>query len=215
MGGIEGIPVGAVDFFAELEVNNTRQWWAAHKEAHERLVRDPMTALGEALAGEFGAAKVFRPHRDVRFSADKSPYKTHQGVVIETGPRMGWYVQISARGLMVAAGWYAGSPTQIARYREAVSGPQGAELERIVARLRLDGYEIGGEVLASRPRGVERDHPRLELLRHKSLTVAAEYGVPEWLESAEVVERVRTDWRAFEPLMDWLGAQVGEEGSAA
>ena len=137
-----------------------------------------MTALGEALAAEYGNPKVFRPHRDVRFSADKSPYKTHQGVVVETGPGTGWYVQISARGLMVAAGWYAGTPGQVARYREAVSEEEGEELERVVARLRHDGYEIGGETLATRPRGVDPGHPRLALLRHRSLTVSADYGAP-------------------------------------
>ena len=261
MAGAAGIPLGAVDFFAELELNNTREWWTAHAADHARLVKGPMTALGEALADEFGTPKVFRPHRDVRFSADKSPYKTHQGVVVGTGPGMGYYVQVSARGLMVAGGWYAGTPEQIARFREVVAeevdvrslssprsgrdegslsnsrdeprarslsrppnepdlrslssprsgrdeGP-GAQLERIVTALRDSGYEIGGDVLRSRPRGIAPDHPHLDLLRHKSLTAAVEYGVPEWMETPEVADRVRVDWRELRPLMTWLAEWVG------
>ncbi len=225
MTDFSGVPVGAVDFFAELELNNSRQWWTAHAEEHARFVKGPMTALGRALAGEFGTPKVFRPFRDVRFSPDKSPYKTHQGVVVETGQSMGYYVQVSANGLMVAGGWYAGSPEQIARYRAAVSGDTsqrpvgpgprdasvdpGAELGAILATLAHDGYEIGGDVLASRPRGVPSDHPRLDLLRHRSLTAAVDYGLPEWLDTSELVDRVRADWRRLRPLLTWLADWVG------
>lgn len=71
----EGIPFAAADFYDELEFTNTRDWWAAHKDEYEAVVRAPMEALAAAL--EPGAAKAFRPYRDVRFSPDKSPYKTH------------------------------------------------------------------------------------------------------------------------------------------
>ena len=117
MNAFEGIPFEAMDFYEDLEVDNSRQWWAAHRDRYDTAVRAPMEALGGALEDEFGAVKVFRPNRDVRFAQDKSPYKTHQGVVVSTASRMGWYVQISAEGLMTAAGWYAASPGQVARYR--------------------------------------------------------------------------------------------------
>jgi hypothetical protein len=80
----------------------------------------------------------------------------------------------------------------------------------VVERLEEDDFVVGGEQLKTRPRGVSPDHPRLGLLRHKSLTAAREYGVPDWLESAEVLERIRRDWRALRPLMTWLGGNVGD-----
>lgn len=73
MTGCPGIPLAAVDFYTELELNNHRAWWAANKGRYDTDVLEPMLALGAALADEFGAAKLFRPQRDVRFSSDKSP----------------------------------------------------------------------------------------------------------------------------------------------
>lgn len=214
MVGFEGIPAAAADFFAELELNNNRAWWTAHRDRYESLVRLPMTSLGEALEPEYGPAKVFRPHRDVRFSPDKSPFKTHQGLVIPTRTGMGWYVQISARGLMVAGGWYAASPDQLARYRSAVDDDaNGERLVQIVADVHDAAYEVSGDLLTTRPRGVPANHPRLELLRHKSMTVAAEHGLPVWLETAAVLDQVRSDWAAFTPLMAWLDEHVGDSES--
>ncbi|HEX6917220.1 MAG TPA: DUF2461 family protein, partial [Phycicoccus sp.] len=91
-----GIPLDAVDFFDELAAENTRAWWQANKERWQASVRTPMEAVLAALEDEFGPAHLFRPNRDVRFSADKSPYKDHQGALATTAPGMGWYVQVSA-----------------------------------------------------------------------------------------------------------------------
>jgi len=207
----EGIPFAAADFYDELEFTNTRDWWAAHKDEYEAVVRAPMEALAAALEPEFGAAKAFRPYRDVRFSPDKSPYKTHQGVVVTTASGMGWYVQVSADGLMTAGGWYAGTADQLARYRDAVDdAAAGVSLERIVGVLRAEGYVVGGDVLKTRPRGAPADHPRLDLLRHRTLVAEREHGAPDWLPTTGTLDRVRADWRAFRPLLEWLGDHVGE-----
>lgn len=148
MGGFGGVPLEAVDFYEELELNNSREWWVAHRVRYDTAVRAPMEALAAALEDEFGPVKLFRPNRDVRFSADKSPYKTHQGVVVATASGMGWYVAVSAEGLMTAAGWYAGTA----------------------------GFVVDGDRLKTRPRGVAADHPLLELLRHRTLTAERQYG---------------------------------------
>ena len=211
MSEVQGIPFEAIDFYEELEVNNSREWWASQRERYSSVVRAPMEALGAALEGEFGDTKVFRPNRDVRFSQDKSPYKTHQGVVASTAARMGWYVQISAEGLMTAAGWYASTAGQVARYRAALDDEDtGAELRRIVDELTAAGYAIDGDRLKTRPRGVEPDHPLLDLLRHRTLTASQQYGAPDWLPTPDVAERVRADWRAYRPLMAWLDRHVGD-----
>src|SRR5690606_15660460 len=101
-----GFPEAALDFYDDLEMDNTRSFWEAHRHVYEESVRAPMTALVEALAPEFGTPKVFRPYRDVRFAKDKTPYKTHQGAFVSAGPSTGWYVEISARGVRTEAGFY-------------------------------------------------------------------------------------------------------------
>ena len=205
----QGIPVEAADFFAELEYNNERSWWLANQARWRTLVREPFEALCEALAAEFGQAKVFRPNRDVRFSADKSPYKTHQGGVIRTSPGVGLYLQVSASGLLTGTGWWSPEPGQLEAYREAVlDDDSGEELVTIVDRLHADGAEVGGDTLKTAPRGIDPAHPRIGLLRHKTLLVSRDHGTPEWLETPEAVDQVREDWRSFGPLNAWLAKHL-------
>ena len=101
-----GFPVAALDFYDDLEVDNTRSCWEAHRAVYAEAVQAPMKALAAELEAEFGTAKVFRPYRDVRFAKDKTPYKTHQGAFVASGPATGWYVEISAQGTRVGAGFY-------------------------------------------------------------------------------------------------------------
>ena len=212
----QGIPVDALDFYEDLAVENTRAWWQANAERWHRSVRDPMEALTEGLADEFAEARLYRPHRDIRFSKDKSPYKDHQGALAGTAPGVGWYVQVSAAGLLTGGGFYPTGPAQTADYRAAVDAPaSGARLERLVGRLAADGFEIGGERVATRPRGVPADHPRLQLMRHKHLVATRQHGSPPWLPTPEVLERVRADWRAARPLVEWLTEHVGSSEAPA
>jgi uncharacterized protein (DUF2461 family) len=96
---------------------------------------------------------LFRPHRDTRFSADKSPYKSYQGAFVERFAGLGWYVQVSADGLMVSGGFHSHAPDQVERYREAVAADTtGAVLAAIVAGLVADGLDIGGDQLTTLPR---------------------------------------------------------------
>lgn len=204
-----GFPVAAFEFYDSLALDNTRAWWTAHKAEYESVVRRPMTDLLAELEGEFGAAHVFRPYRDVRFAKDKTPYKDHQGGFVGAEDGIGWYVQVSASGLMVAGGWYSPVAVQVRRYRESVDSPVGGELEAALAVARRAGLTVGGDVMKTRPRGVPEDHPRLELLRHRSLTVARELGIPGWVGTGTALTRVRTLWRAMTPLVDWLVDHVG------
>ena len=76
MSTFEGIPSAAFRFYEELEENNNREWWLEHKDIYDAAVKEPLAALLSELEPEFGPAKIFRPNRDIRFSQDKSPYKT-------------------------------------------------------------------------------------------------------------------------------------------
>lgn len=204
MDGFTGFPEQALDFYDDLEVENTRAFFTEHRTTYDECVRAPMLALCAELEAEFGEAKVFRPHRDVRFAKDKSPYKTHQGAFVAVAPRTGWYVEIAAPGMRVAAGVYDADSAQLARIREAIDDDRtGSQLERVVADLEQQGYTISGEQLRTAPRGWSTDHPRIALLRHKQLVAGRHYGF-EGLDDPALADRVRADWRAMRPLLDWL-----------
>src|SRR5712691_2880531 len=146
-----GWPAEAIEFYEGLEADNSKTYWQEHKAEYEELVRRPMEELLIELAPEFGAGKVFRPYRDVRFSTDKSPYKTAVGATLARGG----YVQFSADGLAAGCGMYVMTPDQLDRYRRAVAGtPVGDELAGIVARAREQGIEVSAhEMLKTAPRG--------------------------------------------------------------
>ncbi|HEX5861716.1 MAG TPA: DUF2461 domain-containing protein, partial [Nocardioides sp.] len=153
-------------------------------------------------------AKVFRPYRDVRFAKDKTPYKTHQGAFVAAGPSTGWYVEISARGLRVGAGFYEASGQRLARIREAMADAKsGARLQRVLRELGEQDFDISGEKLKTSPRGYSTDHPRIELLRHKQLFAAKSFGFDD-LDSPDVLERVRGEWRALRPLVEWVAGNA-------
>src|SRR3954462_8755354 len=166
----DGFPVAALDFYDDLKVDNTKAFWEKHKAVYDEAVKAPMTALCAALEPEFGTAKIFRPYRDVRFAKDKTPYKAHQGAFVRVGEATGWYVEVSPRGVRTGAGFYEASSARLAAFRVAVAHDRfGPELERHLARLEKQGFEIGGDRLKTTPRGYAADHPRIELLRHRSL----------------------------------------------
>lgn len=206
--GFTGIPAEAFDFYARLAADNTRAWWSAHRHEYESFIREPMTALLAELEAEFGSGHLYRPHRDTRFSPDKSPLKDHQGAVVQIEDSVGYYVQVSAAGLMVAGGWYAPQGAQIDRYRKAVDGPAGAELEQLVARL-VRTFDMDGQSLKTAPRGYPADHNRIGLLRHRALTVARRYGPSPWMGTRTALRKVRDDWRAMRPLLEWLADHIG------
>jgi uncharacterized protein (TIGR02453 family) len=197
----------ALDFYEGLEVDNSRGYWQAHKKVYDEQVRGPMEALLAELADEFGQAKVFRPHRDIRFSADKSPYKTHVGATLANHG----YVQVSAGGLAVASGTYVFATDQLARYRRAVAlDLTGEALAKTVAEARAAGLTItSAGTLTTAPRGYSRDHPRIELLRMKGLVTWKGWPVEPWLATAEAKDKVVAVLRASVPLVQWLDINVG------
>ena len=206
----QGIPADAVAFFDELGRDNTKAWWQANAERWRGSVREPMERLLDALEDEFGPANLFRPYRDVRFSPDKSPYKDHQGALATTVAGMGWYVQVSADGLMTGGGYYPTGRDQLPRLRAAVDAPaSGTELQRVVDDLTAAGFEPRGAQVATRPRGVPPDHPRLELMRYTTIVVVRQHGEPAWLSTPEVVDKVADDWRTVRPFVEWLTEHVG------
>ena len=208
--GFAGFGEGAVEFYDGLAADNSKAYWTDHRAIYERDVLGPMQALVAALEPEFGPGKIFRPYRDVRFSRDKTPYKTACGATVGR-----FYVQVSADGLMAAGGGYRWEPDQVARFRAAVDDERrGRDLEARLAALTgtvVDGaaLTVAGDLLATRPRGVAPDHPRLQLLRHRSLYAHCGWPPDDALHEAATAERVAAVWRATRPLTDWLDDHVG------
>lgn len=195
-----------VEFFDGLEIDNTKRYWTAHKEFYVTNVLGPMQALVAELAPEFGEGRIFRPYRDTRFSADKSPYKLNIAAQNEAG-----YISLSSDALGVGSGLYMPSPGQLTRFRASVADEtRGAVLPGLVNDLRGKRIQVSArETLKSAPRGYAGDHPRIELLRYKGLTAWKEWPVGAWLASAASKRRIVEVLRATAPLREWLDQNVG------
>jgi uncharacterized protein (TIGR02453 family) len=197
----------AVAFFEGLEADNSKEYWHSHKAEYEALVRRPMEELLAELEGEFGEGKVFRPYRDTRFSADKTPYKTNIAAVLSKGG----YVTFSADELGCGNGMWQMAPDQLQRFREAVDDDRiGKSLEKLVAQAKAKDMEIGGhETLKTAPRGYAKDHPRIDLLRAKGFVTWKSWPVGKWLGTAKAKDRVVQFLRDSQPVHKWLLQHVG------
>lgn len=202
-----GIPIVALDFYEDLENDNSKAFWQAHKHVYDESVKAPLEALAEVLGKDFGPAKLFRPYRDVRFSKDKTPYKTHQGLWFSESSM---YLHVSAAGLFVAGGYWDTSPAQVDRFRRGVADDvAGPALARAITGVTGKGFAIGGHQLTRVPSGYEKDHPRADLLRHKTMTASREFGSPAWLSTARAKAEIVKASKHIAPLVTWLDTHVG------
>jgi uncharacterized protein (TIGR02453 family) len=206
MTAFRGWPVEALEFFEGLEADNSKSYWQENRVTYDTMVRAPMEALLVELAPRWGEGRIFRPYRDIRFSRDKSPYKSSIAAMVGDG-----YVQLTAEALGAGCGMWEMARDQLDLYREAVSNDRsGTRLERAVARARATGLEVGGhEVLKSAPRGYPKDHPRIELLRFKGLVTWRQWPAGAWLATSQPKERVVEFFRLSQPVVEWLRTNVG------
>lgn len=192
-------------FFLGLQADNSKAYFEARRRQYEDEVKGPMIALLADLEPEFGPARLSRPNRDIRFSADKSPYKTN----IYADAPSGGYVALDANGLVAAGGRYMMDSPQLARFREAISADtSGKELAAIVAALREKDYEVGGQELKRVPPPHPQDHPRGDLFRHKRLIYWRRWEIGRWIATAEARERVAQVWRHGADLNAWLSTHL-------
>lgn len=206
-----GFPKDAFAFYEDLIADNSKLFWQANKQRYQTQVRAPMESLLALVDDEFGPFHVFRPYVDVRFSKNKAPYKTHIGAFGESEGGAGFYVQLSASGLLVAAGYYAMAGDQLERFRRAVDDDaRGSDLERRVRAAERAGYSMGAiGSLKTAPRGYPKDHPRIEILRRKGLMGSRTWEPAAWMHTARAAERVVTAWKGLADLNDWLDTHVG------
>jgi uncharacterized protein (TIGR02453 family) len=202
----QGWQAEALEFFEGLEADNSKVYWQRNKRAYEDLVRAPMEALLEDLAPEWGEARMFRPYRDIRFSRDKSPYKTTIAAVIGQG-----YVQLSAQGLGAGYGMWEMAPDQLERYREAVDDDRsGGVLTTLAAEARAAGLTVmSHDMLKTAPRGYPKEHPRIGFLRYKGLATWRDWPAGAWLGSKRAESRIVEFLRLSQPIGGWLQTNVG------
>ena len=194
-------------FFLGLRANNNKQWFDAHRREYEQDVKAPMVALLKDLEPEFGPPhRLSRPNRDIRFSADKSPYKLN----IYADCERGGYLALDAEGLVAAGGRYMVDDLQLKRLREAVAAERsGRQLVAIVDALRKKGYEVEGKELKRVPSPWPQDHPRADLLKHKRLIYWKRWPSGPWIATAKARERVAEVWRDGADLDAWCAKHMG------
>lgn len=202
-----GWPIEAIEFFERLEDDNTKTFWTEQKHVYAEAVKAPMEELLSDLQRRGGKGKIFRPHRDVRFSKDKTPYKTNIAAMMEKGG----YISLSADGFSVGTGYYMMAKDQLKKFRAAIDDDKlGAALERIGDKLDAGGVDMTAhDSLKTAPRGYAKDHPRIELLRMKGCIAWKEWEIGGWLDTPEPKQRVTDFLDAAKPLVKWLDTNVG------
>jgi len=213
-----GFPPAAPRFFRALARNNDKAWFAAHRDEYETAVLAPARAfvidLGARLAKEVPGLvadprtdrSIFRLYRDVRFSPDKSPFKTHLGLLWWEGmgdklASSGFYFQLDAKDVYLGLGFYQFTPAALAAYRERVlDSKHGPALQRALRAMEKLGYTVGGERTQRVPRGCDPAHPRAELLKYKGLYAGLSLGLPAALHGPKLLPLVHGHFKAMLPL---------------
>lgn len=205
----------AVQFFSELELDNSRDFWTAERHRYDQLVKPPFVELLDELGGSW---RIYRPHNDTRFGTTKGPYKTFIGAVTERADGVGTFVQISSRGVLVGTGMPMLAADQLATSRAAVADDAGVDLDRAVAIARGRGVVVHGgrwDPLRRVPRGVDPQHPRSELLRWKGVESNTRVASPPWPTPARAAADLRRATAASAEVDDWLGRHVGPSSMTA
>jgi uncharacterized protein (TIGR02453 family) len=214
MAQFQGFPVEAIEFLRDLEANNERDWFKANRARYDEYLVAPAAALGEDLA-DFGRPRIFRPWNDTRFRPGP-PIKEHLGLAVGYEGAGGFYVELSLDGLLVAAGLHNPTSDQVDRLRCAVNaGRSAAALTRAIGHARDAGLDLNEPDLVRAPRGYSPDHPRLDLLRRRRLTVARRHELGPWLYRPSAGARIRQDLEASASLVRWLRERVGATQHAA
>lgn len=202
----------AVEFFAELEQNNSREWWLANRATYDTEIKPAFLTLLDGVC-DIGEWRVYRPNNDTRFGTAKGPYKTFIGAVSERTDGVGAFVQVSARGLLVGTGMPMPAQDQLERLRAAIDDAASGESFCVaVDAVRATGAHVfhgRWDPLARTPRGYPSDHPRSEFLRWKGVEIAHREGVPAWLGRPGAADEITRLIATGAPLHGWLARHVG------
>jgi uncharacterized protein (TIGR02453 family) len=201
-------PPEALEFLRDLEANNDRAWFKANRERYDTYLAQPARELAEALA-HLGEPHMFRPYNDTRFHM-RPPIKEHLAVAVGRWDPGGYYVELSLDGLLVGAGLYDPGSDQLAHFRAAIDdGRRAATFERAIKTAGAAGLTLGEPELKRAPKGYSPDHPRIERLRLRRITVSRRHPLEPWLHEPACDELIRSELEAARPLVAWLAKHVG------
>ena len=197
-----------MQFLRDLEADNDREWFRANRWRYDEYLVAPARSLAEHLA-HLGEPRFFRPYNDTRFHM-RPPIKEQFGMVLGRGGAGVFYVELSLDGLLVAAGMHAPARDQLERFRAAIDdGRRAAAFERAVRAAEAHGLRLAEPELKRAPRGYPADHPRIDRLRLRQVTVHCRHGLEPWLHEPRCAEVVREQLDAARPLVAWLERWVG------
>ncbi|CAB1078662.1 hypothetical protein D1AOALGA4SA_6398 [Olavius algarvensis Delta 1 endosymbiont] len=227
MSNFSGFPREFISYFDNLKKNNSKQWFESNRDDYEKYVLHPsrefVIEMGRRLrriAPEINAIpkinkSLFKINRDVRFSKDKSPYKTYMGIWLWDGhgKRMestGFYLHVENNDLFVGVGIKMFPKPLLDRYRQAVVDKKlGPELKRAVKKVSDQGYLVDGRHYKKVPRGYDADHPNAEFLLYNGLTARFEEQLPGTFFSGAIIDYAYSHYQKMLPLHRWLKKLIG------
>jgi uncharacterized protein (TIGR02453 family) len=204
----QGFPKDGPTFLKELTANNTKDWFAGNKKRFKSQLEGPAKEFVEAVESELPGpdwnSKIFRIHRDLRFSKDKTPYNTHLRIGFFSEGRASLFFSLEAATLILGSGVFEMSKDSLERYRQAVLSKAGEELETLLAEYKAQGYRLDDPELKRVPRGYDADHSRAELLKRKSLAIWLDKPIPEEIHSPKAVSHCLQIFQDMVRFRTWL-----------
>lgn len=222
--GFEGFKKEAVKFLQELIINNNREWFKENKNKYDRYLIEPAgnfaidlgkklkTISNKIVADPRIDKSIFRIHRDIRFSKNKTPYKTHLGIIFwdAEGKKMqvpGIYIHIEPGNFMIAVGMHKFSSEMIKEYRKAVvHDKHGKELAEILDNVKSKGdYEVGRKHYKRYPKGYDKEHVNSEYLLYNALYAAyIDDVLPQEVFTKELIDFCFLKIKDMMPVYNWL-----------
>lgn len=216
----QGFPASGLAFLRDLGRNNDRDWFEAHRAVWDEEIIPAMLAWCGELAERLRdlmprlifvprvGGSLYRLNRDIRFSRDKSPYKTHVAALLWEGGEKhdapGVYLHVSPGEVIFGGGLYVFEEGRLDRYRKLLQGDAADRLELALKRAKKSGLKPDGEKLQRAPRGFDPEGPYADLAKYKGLVVGKTVQPAGWLHTREALERSEAMARAYAPLHSWL-----------
>ncbi len=227
-----GFPKKSVAFLGRLAENNNKVWFDAHRNEYEKHLLTPakrfvttmadlLTSVSDDIRAEPRVGgSIFRINRDIRFSRDKTPYKTHLDLWFWHGggngksrERPGFFFRLTATRLLLGAGMHGFEAPLLAAYRAAVAEPRkGKSLRALLDAVSARGYEVGGSHFKRVPRGFDPGHPHADLLRHNALHLGQEVPLPVSLATPAFPAYCLVRFQDMAPVLDWLVGLIRRAG---
>ena len=211
----EGFSKEAIGFLADLKANNNREWFTEHKKIYEKEIKSPtrhfcddMAASLRKLTGTPHESKVFRIHRDVRFSKDKTPYNAHLHISFipqtDAASPPHWFFGLDPASLTVGVGNFIFEKGQLEVYRKRVDGKDGAALSKTLTKLEKNGVRLGKTDLKRVPPPFDKDHPQGDLLKRKGLSAWIDFEDASAALDKSVIKTCTANFKKIKPVYDWL-----------